>query len=217
MKALLSPYYRTIQSGINRILIKIFKPEGIIILGCGRSGTQFSAKYLTQQGFRVGHERLKYNGISSWFLAVQNTQVPSGPNFEMVKNLGFTIIHQVREPLASISSIQALGKPNWRFIASNIPIDLSSDTKTLMAMKYWFHWNKMAEQITEYRVKVENFQDDILKYIDSDLKNPGKEKEITKNDKINTRKHTSLSWEDLEKEDEKLAMEIKQLAKKYGY
>jgi hypothetical protein len=217
MKEFLSPYYRRIQSALNRILIKIFKPNGIIILGCGRSGTQFSAKYLSQHGLKVGHERLRYNGISSWFLTASNSQVPSGPDFNMVKDLGFTIIHQVREPLASISSIQALGRPSWRFIATQIPVDLDSDSKILRAMKYWVHWNKLAEQLSDKLVRAEHFQADIVQYIDRELKSPGKGREITKSDRVNSRKHTSLNWEDLEKEDAELTMQIKQLAGKYGY
>lgn len=217
IKAHLRPYYKGIQWACIRIYIKIFRLEGIVILGCGRSGTRFSSKYLTQRGFRVGHEGLKYNGISSWFLTASDSKVPTGPEFKMVRDLGFNIIHQVREPLASISSMQTIRKSNWQFIATQIPVDLDADSIVLRAMKYWFYWNKKAEMLTDKRVRVEHFQTEIGPYIRRKLKSPGEEKKISGKDRINSRKHSSLTWEDLDREDAELTRKIKEMAARYGY
>lgn len=84
-------------------------------------------------------------------------------------------------------------------------------------MKYWYHWNIKAEKKSQYTYQVENFENEFPKLleigkfdIDSNYKNSiGK--------KVNTRKHISLSWEDLKKEDEKLCNDIIELAIKYNY
>lgn len=213
----LRPYKRRLKWAIIRLLIKIFRPEGIVIVGCGRSGTTFSSKYLTRHGFRVGHENLRFNGISSWFLTATDSKVPQGPGFKTIRDLGFNIIHQVREPLTCISSIQTISKPNWHFIGTHIPIDPDSDSEILKAMKYYFYWNKMAEEMTDKLVRVEHFQTEILPHIKRQLKKPGKDKEISGKDRVNTRKYSSLTWEDLEREDAELTKKIKEMATRYDY
>lgn len=69
-------------------------------------------------------------------------------------------------------------------------------------MKYWYHWNLMAEKRALATYKVEDIQSKQSK-------------------KTNTRKtwssYRKVSWADLEAEDPELTSKIKSLAKRYGY
>lgn len=220
IKKYLSKFIRKFEYYYFYILIKFNKPKGMVIIGCGRSGTTFSSIYLSHLGINIGHERLRYNGISSWYLVSDNDSVPFGPTFNQIKDLEFTLIHQVREPLAAISSIQGtIGGISWEFISKEIPIDLIKDSKILQAMKYWYYWNLMAESKSEFRVKAECFQTEIIPVLNAlSIKTTHiNQRLLNKEDKINTRSHTALSWSDLENEDITLTEKIKKLALKYGY
>lgn len=194
------------------------KDKLIIITGCGRSGTTFSSKVLRRMGLEIGHERLRKNGVSSWYLTSKRKKVQLGPSLYDLRSFNKIIIHQVREPLASISSMLSTGSPSWRFLSNEIPISLEKDSKTLRAMKYYYYWNLQTENIADVRVKAEEFlykiESILLKYkIDFKTNNVT----IDESSKVNTRKHKKLDWDDLFKEDKNLAEKIVELGRKYGY
>ena len=169
-------------------------------------------------GLKIGHERLKRDGVSSWFIASQLDKVPLGPSLIDLKKHKLLILHQVREPLSAISSMQSLGSPSWRFLEKLIPISLQNDSKIVLAMKYYYYWNLKTEEIASIRVKAENFGERIKDILDQ-YNIIYKDQNITINEKtkVNTRLHSKLSWDDLTKEDRVLAEKIKSLAKKYNY
>lgn len=190
----------------------------IVITGCGRSGTTFSTKLLDQMGLRIGHERFKRDGVSSWFLVSQIDKAPLGPSLKDLKKHKPLIIHQVREPLAAISSMQSLGSPSWRFLESLIPISLQNDSKVLLAMKYYYYWNLKTEEIARNRVKVEDFGERIKDILDQhNIEYKDINVTLNQKSKVNTRLHSKLSWDDLYEEDRVLAEKIKILGKKYNY
>jgi hypothetical protein len=190
----------------------------ICITGCGRSGTTFSSKVLKQMGLSIGHERLRKDGISSWYLVSKNKKVPLGPSLHDLRKMDKVIIHQVREPLASISSMLSTGSPSWRFLSGEIPISIKNDSKILRAMKYYYYWNLQTEDIADVRIKAENFLQEIEKtLLKHQILFSTNNVTINKGTKVNTRKHAKLTWADLENEDEALASKISLLGKKYGY
>lgn len=146
VKTLSSYYYRKIQTSFYSFLIKLLGKKIIVITGCGRSGTTFSSKWMNLAGLNIGHERLLLDGVSSWYLLSHQDNVPIGPTRNDIKDLKKITIHQVREPLAAISSIQSLGKPSWDFLSKELPINLHEDSKVLQAMKYYYFWNLRAEK-----------------------------------------------------------------------
>ncbi len=44
----------------------------IAIVGCGRSGTLYSAKYFRGFGLDIEHERWECDGNASWYLCLDN-------------------------------------------------------------------------------------------------------------------------------------------------
>jgi len=190
--------------------------EGLIIIGCGRSGTTYTSKKFKSLGIYIGHEKLNKHGVSSWYLVSDQKNVPIGPSFKQIEKLGFPIVHQVRNPLSAISSMQASSWISFKFLSNEIPIDFENDSKILKAMKYWYYWNLKAENKAVFTYQIEEFDKHL-----NQLLRIGKffsvKNESVINTKTNTRKHIYLSWDDLYKEDEVLTNNIKNLAIKYGY
>lgn len=218
LKTHASEKYRRLQTIIFKTLITLRRKKIIVITGCGRSGTTFSSKLLRKCGLIIGHERLYINGISSWRLVSDLKKVQLGPSYSDLEDLDKVVIHQVREPLAAISSMLAIGSPSWKLIAQEIPVDLESDSKILRAMKYYYYWNMKAELKSEYRIKVETFKYDIKPIlVENGIKFIDKLGDIGSGNNINTRRHDLLDWENLDKEDGGLSAKIKELGIKYGY
>jgi hypothetical protein len=198
-------------------LIKLCdQKEGLIIIGCGRSGTTFTSKKLKSLEIYIGHERLNKHGISSWYLVSDQTKIPIGPNFKQIEKLGFSIVHQVRNPLSAISSMQASSWISFKFLSNEIPIDFENDSKILKAMKYWYYWNLKAEAKAILSYQIEKFNQNLDELLKLGKFTHIKDKSYT-DTKTNTRNHIDLSWDDLYKEDEMLTNNIKNLAIKYGY
>lgn len=217
MKEQISVIKRRIESFfyIKRILFA--KRRIIVVTGCGRSGTTYSSKWLAEAGLSIGHERLRADGISSWYLVSDSKQVPLGPSYYFLRNINKLVIHQVREPLAAISSMQATGGPSWEFISNEIPIDIMNDSKVLKAMKYYYYWNLKAEKIAGYTVKVEHFDSQIREIFNKEGVEISKTPNVNEQKKVNTRKHVKLNKNDLLSENQELALKIFKLAEKYGY
>ena len=214
----LSKIKREIEYYIFSNLLGLNDRSGLAIIGCGRSGTTYTSKMFSSFGIDIGHERLKKDGISSWYLVSDQTQVPLGPNYFQIKKLKIKIVHQIRDPIKSISSMQSMGKPSWNFLANEIPIELNEDSKIVKAMKYWYYWNIKAEKKSDFSYRIENIEEVLSRLMDIggfSVRNFDKMKKIDK--KTNTRKHTDLNWNDLEKEDYELTQKIKNLSINYGY
>lgn len=77
----------------------------VLITGCPRSGTCYTAKLLQAHGIDVQHERLGKRGTVDWHLA----GIPwNGP-----------IVHQMRNPLHVIGSLLSI--TSWKWIERSLP------------------------------------------------------------------------------------------------
>lgn len=128
---------------------------GILVTGCGRCGTKYMSALLRSLGFDVRHERMGRDGIASWYVAAGIDNVPIGPGCQ---NYDFEhIIHVVRNPLHAIPSMAYLSNEAWEFICQHI--DCSPDEPTIArGAKYWYYWNKKAEQLTSCFVRLEDVE-----------------------------------------------------------
>lgn len=128
------------------------KKHGLLITGCGRSGTGFMAKIFEAVGVLSGHEVLfsplqsawphGWVGVeSSWLAAPFLAQLPSHVH----------VVHQVRHPFDVIRSFMKYGffeQPDdyanfcYRHVSSihewQDPLD--------RCIQYWISWNEMIEQ-----------------------------------------------------------------------
>lgn len=195
----------------------------ILITGCMRSGTTYSAKLLTLAGMKIGHECMDKDGCVSWCMAVDSDCAPWGPG---AKEYRFKyVFHQVRNPLKVISSLYSTSlasgrKISWTFVCRHIPEIRMEDTEIAKAAKYWYYWNLQAEKKAGYRFRIEDFDTAIDKI---------ENKIGIKLDKLalsNLSRKTnnwgpivnSITWEDIKNElSEKEYTGIQEMALRYGY
>lgn len=193
----------------------------MLITGCGRSGTRYISTLLKNMGIDVPHEvKMGKHGISSWLMAVPNVSYPWGPQ---CNKKAFThIVHQVRDPLKTITSLSTFSPISWEYISRYIRIR-PKDSVLLKSMKYWFRWNRMANKISGYSYRIEDIENVFPEFCEKiGHKNLTNKKHIISTIKtnINSRKKKYkkiYTWEDLYKEDEALANKIYNQALSYGY
>lgn len=193
----------------------------LMVIGCGRSGTTYISKLFKSGAIDLEHEEMGEHGMVAWWLVSDLKRAPWGPSYYELKEFGMPIIHQVREPLSAISSIQTFNESSWNFLAGQIPIDMEKDSIVLKSMKYWYYWNKKAEERAQMTYKVE----EIDKYFPVILKLGKFSKKVedfpgvskTTNSRKHSRKHVRLTWDDLEREDKSLTLKIRELGTSYGY
>ena len=129
--------------------------------GSGRSGTKYIAFVCRRLGLDVRHEELGRDGIASWTMAVRTEQSPFGPpssscTFDHV-------FHQVRQPLAAIQSATTFDPASWEFIAAFTGC-ARDEPVLLRAARYWLTWNEQAEQIADWRNRVEDLRDSFAEF-----------------------------------------------------
>lgn len=128
----------------------------VLVTGCGRSGTQYTAALLNRLGLAVGHESLGPDGVASWCMAVDSSDAPWGSGRH---GLSFAhVFHQVRHPLDVIPSLTTFAPASWEFIARFIPID-PEEPILRRAAKYWLFWNERAEKLAEWRYPIEEISE----------------------------------------------------------
>lgn len=124
----------------------------LLVTGCGRSGTKYTAALLQKLGLDVRHEEMGADGIATWCMAVDSDDSPWGGGRRGVR-FG-AILHQVRHPLRVIPSLTTFTAPSWEYIARFLPGH--ADRPVLVrAAEYWYHWNLEAERIAAWRFRIE--------------------------------------------------------------
>jgi len=181
-------------------------PVKIIIIGCARSATGYTAKFFQQNGLKVGHEGEMENGQSNHFKTFDNLK-----RYDLV-------LHQTRHPLKVISSAMN-GQPKiWKNVLKTVPYvyNLYLQNKLLGLIYYWIEWNREAKRKSDYSYRIEDIKKEAKKILS--LAGITKKPQMYKNIEYN--KHNSpfqitsrtikeafpLAFNDLQKE-----------AKKYGY
>lgn len=217
------------------------KQKKILIIGCGRSGTLYSAEVFRALGLNIHHERDRAqdppcgrDGFASWFLTVDDPQPPFGPNadgcqFEY-------ILHQVRDPLKVIASfaqfILQKGQKSYAFLEKHLPdlkagiddSDLSMKEKLILqSSRYWYHWNLLAEKKATETVQVEKLNL-ILPRLSADLGIDYHPDSIARISRETNQRGLYLTdppwvidWKYIERLDPRLHDQIRTLAARYGY
>lgn len=183
-----------------------------LITGAGRSGTKYMARALQRCGLDVGHEQVATDGIVSSFYCFDAPGYPGKhpaprPQFDL-------ILHQVREPLASIASIQT-GR-SWDWTCQFLPV--SEDAPLLRRACYnWLVFNEEAERqaVLTYRIEaLENVWPTLQRLIGfeapySAIANLPRT--------VNARKHSSVTWSNVKQAAPEIHDDIRNAAVRYGY
>lgn len=192
----------------------------IAVTGCGRSGTKYFSVLMKSIGLDIGHEKLEKHGISSWCLVPDSNISVFGPSFSEIEYLDIPIVHQIRDPLNTISSTLTFMNSSWNFIQRFIPVS-KKDSTLLKSMKYWYYWNLLAKKKAIYSYRIENIKSEINGLVEiGDFRHIVTIEENmidATSKKINSRPHENLSWKELKDEDEYFASKIYDLAIGFGY
>jgi len=188
----------------------------LLITGCGRSGTKYISMVLRRAGLDVGHEtRLGEDGIVSSFWTVDADRYP-GRHVQGPQPKFDVILHQVRNPLRTISSLTTGSQKSWKWNARYIPI--AEDAPALRkAADYWYYWNLLADARSDWTYNIELLEEEWEEFsrMTGITCTYGEATDgLSKN--TNTRPHIEYTWTDI-KHITPLYEEIRILAMSYGY
>ena len=144
------------------------KPE-FVVIGTGRCGTKFTARFLDNLGIGCSHEAYYtpegplLRNKNRYFRASVDASwlaVPFLPDSEQ------RVLHQVRNPIGVISSFYKLGF----FDAKHYPrhrryVDFAkqyfefSSSPARSCARWYIQWNKRCEAITTHRIRLESFSE----------------------------------------------------------
>lgn len=189
----------------------------LLIIGCGTSGTRYTAKLLTNMGLSISHERSGLDGKVDWHSVGIPNDVASAD----------VIWHQVRRPLGVIASIHTATSSSWKFIQAVDPRIKQSGSRLLRCMKYWLYWNQLCEGVASKTFQVESIANELpelMKVLDREM--PTDMENIIKS--VSTSDHTRkigtiskgyphITWKDLVAEDADIASRIMIQTTRYGY
>ena len=195
----------------------------LVVIGCGRSGTQYTANLFQRAKVRSRHEYYVLGGrqrvLSSWPLSGDGVDVPWPPSAETIAHRKLIYVHQIRHPLAVISSTQTFEPQSWRYVVRHIGVDGESPLRR--AMKYWLQWNLLSERKAAMTYRVEEMGQVLPTLVAKGELNVSLDAVMNAyhatSQSTHKRPHTDYSWADLEAEDAALTREIRKLAAKYGY
>ena len=114
----------------------------ILITGTPKNGSLYTSQLLSKCGLELGTEEATRSGVVNWKHAIFHR------HFD-------TVIHQVREPLACIGSLQAIPMDYVDMIAKHIDIDRTKPALYQAGAIYLF-WNLMCQGKSKYTYKVES-------------------------------------------------------------
>ena len=195
------------------------KCKKFLILAYPRSATLYTSLYFEGVGLHVGHEVdadhvLKVHGVSTYY---------DGLVTGVFKNCAFkpedyeVILHQVRNPVDTISSAYAAGGN-----ISTQTIKIFGDRKypqnaLARQMKAWLTFTDMADSLAQYTYQIENFKAEYFHICHNILGLPEVKKGRGVLGKCNRSKHKTWTYAEFDEIDHDLTEKVKEKAIKYGY
>ena len=211
----------------------------VLITGVQRSGTHFTWELLNRLGIHVHHEGLGPAGSVSWLYSWReatfaiNNPTPLSPDHRFC-----VVLHQVRHPLRVLASVVKATKPRdryWQWIYGQEPQSIDPRASALRrAAQLWLAQNLRIERFADARFRTEETSprdvcraagfDEVLCASDGRYHTTSSKviqpiiepKKVIDLQDPNYRP-PSVTWADLEREDMKLAQQVKDLAEAYGY
>lgn len=194
----------------------------LLLVGCGRSGTRYAARLLTEAGLPCSHE--KRFGLFSCGWQEGDTAESSWMALPALENhlAGKVLaVHLTRHPLDTIRSLVGTGflggAPGWALYRSWLcgasPRVTAKQGPLERAVWYWIEWNQRIENQTGFRVRVEDFTENIFSQISKVLDRPldaSALDRVPRNVNHGTPDQT-ISWQDIS--DPRLL----KMAARYGY
>ncbi len=203
------------RSRLRGVEARLAPSPRFVIAGTGRSGSSYIARLLTEAGIKCHHERVfslagyrpcfDVRGESSWFA------VPYLSEYEGI------VLHQVREPLATVASLAS--RQMWGFGIIGRQIEVTDDP-LLNAVRFYVHWNRLCEARADYRYRLEDIDTEIVNvcaFVAPDRVDAAVSVATSLNKRINTRPsaHELSGYDDLPEGRD--TEELRLQSERYGY
>jgi hypothetical protein len=210
----------------------------LLITGTGRSGTKYTMSVLRSLGYNISHDdakRIGSDGAVAWPLAVKGR----GPYPKWASKPGKArfraLIHQVRDPLASIPSRAAHIKPLLEpFVVAQTPemkrmAPAFRNNSMAVALLHYVTWNSLIEkQHPDFRFRVEHLNSTILMTILRAARLPLPKRDRPSFDEVlreanratnseHVKAHEDVTWPGLFRIHSGLAQQAYDMAIRYGY
>jgi hypothetical protein len=138
-----------------------------LVVGSGRSGTQYASKLFTELGIPCGHETLFRLTSASGQTLVGDASFGAVAYLDEFQGI---ILHQVRHPLRVLRSILATGffdRPDkylfyYQLIESVLPQIDQRKSSLHKAMYYIVEWNRLCEQAATMCWRIEDLDAETL-------------------------------------------------------
>lgn len=195
----------------------------LLIIGCARSGTTFTTLFLRNAGLAMGHEQMGLEGCVSMWMVFEGPGLGRPPHAKFQH-----IFHQVRNPLDVITSCYVNYETTnrlmcitlWDYIYKHVPEIQKDDPHLVKCAKYWYYWNLKAEELSEWRFRVEE-----LEYLIADFESRLQVQFLPEvmrglHHQINTGlpEEYKITWYDLKGSlSDDLFLKIQNMAERYGY
>ena len=134
-----------------------------------RSGSSYAASLLNNNGYDVGHEKMKANGIASWFWASRDQSPPfSASPYDSNFEPDLTI-HIVRKPLDCIASV-AYTESTTELYRSEF-VEISGENILDRAASSITQWNALCQQMNpDFTIKTESLPSELSKILGKEIK-----------------------------------------------
>jgi hypothetical protein len=135
-----------------------------LILCHPRSGSSYAASLLNNNGYDVGHERMKTNGLSSWFWASKDESPPfSASPYDSSYEPDLTI-HIIRNPLHCIASV-AYTESTTELYRSEF-VEITGENILDRAASSILGWNNLCQQMNpDFTIKTESLPSELSKIL----------------------------------------------------
>lgn len=217
----------------------------LLVTGCGRSGTKYTANILRKSGLDIAHEQMRRQGtVSAPFVCYDSRrgeqiqfgtyqpyshvagECPAGFRFD-------NVWHQTRDPLKSIASVRdvlSLKVKRWARRALGQSLGTMKKGDLVWAAHHWLITNQLAERIATWQYRIEDIDEvypEMLKELklkDQSLPNTSRTMgrsyrtiKVFRPAKEIYDEITYLEWKDLEEAVPDIVEEIQEMAEEYGY
>ena len=204
MRVVIDIYWGYMDSRLDFNINEYDKPGYVFIAGCPKSATHYIAEVFQRVDQDVRHEAFGERGIAAFHIIPHLSQRQHG-----------LILHQVRDPLKTISSMQTI-ENSWTYITYYTGI--TREGGLLHAnMRLWHRLNSEIEKHDHKRYRIEDIDLEWPKICDMCKISVIPIPDVPRNLYSKLGKFRNLSWHELEFRDAELTKYIKDMAVRYGY
>lgn len=206
-----------------------------LVTATPRSGTVYTQSLLKRSGIPADHDWVvpRARAVSSWILAFNDSD-PYGPVTQLGRRFR-RVLHQVRDPLASLTSIACahpLTRPDFAaFVARNVPYPQTEEDRReahplRLAMQFYVGWQEYLNRLPIPTHRLEDMSPELVGCILGlalpPIDRPSAKALRAAIDMVpthtNTRPHRpTFTWGDLRAVDDALARRVWDLAQRWGY